>query len=119
MAHTAKSKKEKGVRLENKIVELIKAVYGNSVTAKRMPKSGQLQDFKSDIFTNLPISIEAKNQENWKILEWWKQCNQDALKDNKFPVLVISKNRLSEPLAVLTFTDLLILMHKNDSRTVS
>jgi len=107
-ANTAKTRKAKGVRLESEIVALIKEQFGDNYIAKRMPKSGQLKDFKADIYTDLPISIEAKNQETWKPLEWWKQCTRDA--KDKIPVLVMSKNRLKSPLALIEFKDLLKLM---------
>lgn len=110
MANTSKSKKQKGVRLENKIVSMIKDTFKDkeSIVVKRMPKSGQLKDFKADIFTNIPISIEAKNQENWRILEWWDQCVSDSKKMT--PVLVVSKNRMKDPHAFLYFKDLLVLI---------
>ena len=106
MAKTAKSKKAKGVRLENYIAQRIREVLG--VVAKRMPKSGALKDFKADIYTDLPLSIEAKNQETWSIPKWWEQCKKDA--KEKTPVLVISRNRMKEPLAILKFEDLLKFM---------
>lgn len=108
MANTAKSKKAKGVRLESYIVGRFRDVLG--VLAKRMPKSGALKDFKSDIYTDLPISIEAKNQESWKIHEWWLQAKKDAGEKNVMPSLVINRNRLKEPLVVLSFEDFLILL---------
>ena len=107
MANTAKSKKAKGVRLESYIADRFREVLGGVI--KRMPKSGALKDFKSDIYSDLPISIEAKNQETWKVHEWWMQCTKDA-GSIAVPVLVVSRNRLKEPLVVLNFEDFLKLL---------
>jgi len=108
MANTAKSKKAKGTRLEKYIALKITEVLG--VTATNMPKSGAIDGFKSDIFVDLPISIEAKNQETWSIPKWWKQCTHDAEINKGMPILIVSRNHLKEPLAIIKFDDLLVLL---------
>ncbi len=107
-ANTAKSKKAKGVRLELKVADMIAKTL--KVTAKKMPKSGQNKGFKSDIYTELPISIECKNQENWKIHEWWEQCTHDAVLNEEIPVLVMSKNNMKNPKVLLSFSNFLQLL---------
>lgn len=108
MANTAKSKKAKGVRFEKVIAEMIKDTL--NIHAEKMPNSGQNKGFESDIFTDLPLSIECKNHENWKLHEWWKQTTHDAELNKKIPALAMSRNRLKDPLVVLNFRDLLTII---------
>ena len=74
-ANTPASKKQKGTRLEKEVAKRMNEVlreYG--VNAKRMPMSGAIEGFKSDIFINLPVSIECKNSEKWNVPEYWEQA---------------------------------------------
>lgn len=60
VANKTSSKKAKGTRLEKYVSKRINQVlkeYG--VEAKRMPMSGAIDGFKSDIFVNLPVSFGA------------------------------------------------------------
>jgi hypothetical protein len=107
-ANNAKTRKAKGVRLENLVVKMLNEA---GISAKRMPKSGALKDFKSDIYTDMPISIECKNQENWSIHTWWKQCEKDA--GDSMPILVMARNR-QEPMAYLKFSDLVNLLKETN-----
>lgn len=107
MAKTTRSKKAKGTRLEKYVASRLRSVL--KVDAKRMPMSGAIEGFKSDIFTDLPIAIECKNQECWNIPEWWEQAETQAPL-GRMPILVISRNYAKEPLAVLRFEDLLTFM---------
>lgn len=109
-ARTSATKKAKGTRLEKHIALRINQVlreYG--IEAKRMPMSGAIEGFKSDIFVNLPISVEAKNCEKWTIPEWWEQTTSQAGL-GKMPILVMSRNYCEDPLAVIRFEDLLTFM---------
>ena len=75
-----------------------------------MPLSGAMEGFKSDIYVpSLPISIEAKNAETWKVPEWWEQASSQAGL-GKMPILVMSRNYCQDPLAVIRFEDLLTFM---------
>jgi hypothetical protein len=109
-ANTPASKKQKGTRLEKEVAKRINEVlreYG--VQAKRMPMSGAIEGFKSDIFINLPVSIECKNSEKWNVPEYWDQASSQAGL-GKMPILVMSRNYCNEPLAVIRFEDLLTFM---------
>ncbi len=109
-ANTSASKKAKGTRLEKYIAERMNKVLGEyGVRAKRMPLSGAIEGFKSDIFVNLPVSLEAKNQETWKVPEWWDQATSQAGL-GKMPILIMSRNYCNDPLAVIRFEDLLTFM---------
>ena len=72
-AHTFGSKKAKGKRLEKYLAKRIRE-KGLDKDAKRMPMSGAIEGFKSDIFTHLPFTFEAKNQEKVALWEWWNQA---------------------------------------------
>lgn len=109
-ANTPASKKAKGTKLEKEIAKRIREVLGEyGINAKRMPMSGAIEGFKSDIFVNLPVSIECKNSEKWNVPEFWEQTtNQAGL--GKMPILVMSRNYCNDPLAVIRFEDLLTFM---------
>lgn len=103
------SAKQKGKRLEYQIASRINSVLGSKgITAKRMVLSGAAEGLEGDIMTNLPVDFELKNQETWKIHEWWEQAESQC-RAGKFPVLVMSRNHMKEPLAVIKFEDLLTL----------
>lgn len=77
----ASHKRVKGANLERKIAELIRA-SGLDKKAKRSFRSGAHWSYKSDIYTKLPFSIEAKWQETMSFWNWWEQAesNQSAMK---------------------------------------
>jgi len=63
-----------------------------------------------------PFSIECKKDETWTFLDffkadgranaievWWKQCREDAIRWNKHPLLVFSKNYF--PIMTATLAD--------------
>ncbi len=109
-ANTAKSKKAKGTRLEKYVAKELETILGYyGVRATRTPMSGAIDRFKGDIFTNLPVGIECKNSEKWKPLEWFKQAQRDTSTGN-MPMLVMSRNNMKEPKAMLNLNDLIELM---------
>jgi hypothetical protein len=110
VANTSASRKAKGNRLEKFTAQRINEVlreYG--VKAHKMPLSGAIEGFKSDIFINLPVSIECKNSEKWTVPEWWDQTTSQAGL-GKMPILIMSRNYCNDPLAVIRFEDLLTFM---------
>lgn len=109
MANTAKSKKAKGTRLEKQVAKTIEEVLGEyGITATRTPMSGAIDRFKSDIFTNLPVGIECKNQEKLNFREAWRQAKSDA--SSKIPIVLTSRNNDKEIITIMDFNDLLTLM---------
>lgn len=109
MAKTPRSKKAKGTRLEKEIAKRIEYVLGEyGVRATRTPMSGAIDRFKSDIFTNLDVGIEVKNQERLNFREAWRQAKADA--GSKIPILATSRNNDPEILCLLDFEDLLFFM---------
>jgi len=84
------SKKQKGSRLERQIATLIRQ-KGLDPNCKRMPLSGAFTHLPQDIYTSLPIHIEAKNQERLRVWEWWQELRAKA-KMGKDPILIVSGN---------------------------
>lgn len=103
-----RSKKAKGSRLERNLAQKLRQ-SGLDSGASRMPLSGAFETLKSDILTNLPVSFECKNQETWSPLPYMQQAKAGA-KQNEIPVVVMSKNRLPEPLCLIELKDLIYLM---------
>lgn len=110
-AHTTQTRKAKGSRLEKLVAKRINEVLGKDygIKAQRMPLSGAIDGLKSDIFVNLPVAFECKNQEKWTIPEWWDQATSQAGL-GKMPCLIVSRNYCQEPLAIIRFEDLLTFM---------
>jgi len=111
---TGKMSKNKGSSFERKVVKLFK---NNDLDCERTPRSGAMgktikssigADFSGDLIfsdSNIPISVECKNHESFDVCNivdnncsyfknWWKQCQEDANRSNRFPVLVCTRNRL-------------------------
>lgn len=109
MAKTAKSKKAKGMRLEKLVASTLRS-SGLDKRAKRMPMSGAITGFKSDVYTKLPISIECKNSETWQPVQYMKQAAQDADINHKMPVVIMSKNRLPDPFVMMKMSDWIQIM---------
>lgn len=108
MANTAGSKKAKGKRLEIDVAKSLRDA-GLDPDAKRMVLSGAAYGFESDIWTNLPIKIECKNQETWSPMEFYEQA-KEAAGTTDIPIVVMSRNRMPEPMALLSWNDLIAIM---------
>lgn len=106
-AHTFRSQKAKGVRLEKLVAKRIREM-GLDKDAKRMPMSGAIEGFKSDIFTHLPFTFECKNQEKVSLWEWWNQAKSQQT-PYKPAVLVVGGN-FRPALAVVDLDTLLNLI---------
>lgn len=59
------------------------------------------------------FGVEAKRQERIALPEWWRQCEENAAKEDLTPLLVFRQNR-REPLAVLRWSDLLEILAGGD-----
>lgn len=90
-AKTAASKKAKGTKLENEVASAYRT-WGIDDTARRMPLSGAMSHFKSDIYKRNDYEWvdECKNHETINLRKFWEQTtDQSTLKT---PVLHISSN---------------------------
>lgn len=95
---------DKGKGFEQQVAAMIRKKA--DLMAKRNPGSHANWHRRSDIFTNLPLHVEAKDQETVKIKEWFEQADA-ARSFNQTPVVVFHKDE--EVLACLRFNDLLDL----------
>lgn len=107
----ASSKKAKGSRLEKEVAKAFRDA-GLDKKAGRMPLSGAMEGFKSDIHTTLPMTIECKNQETWQPLAYMDQASRDADVTGKMPVVIMSKNRLPEPMVMMKFGDWIEILQR-------
>lgn len=91
VAKTAKTRKAKGTRLENQIAALYRS-HKVDETARRMPLSGAMSHFKSDIYKRFDYEWvdECKNHETINLRKFWDQTTIQA--PMKTPVLHISSN---------------------------
>lgn len=106
-----RSAKAKGTRLEKDIAKELRR-SGLDKEAKRMPMSGSIEGFKSDIFTKLPFIIEAKNQERWQPDQYMQQADRDAKVQGKMPVVIMSKNRMSDPYVMMKMSDWIYILQR-------
>lgn len=103
----ARTKKQKGSGFELEIASSLRE-SGVDLDAKRMPLSGAMYGFESDVYTSLPISIECKRQETTKFMEWYRQaCNE--VSNAKIPVVVWRENN-GQPFVFLKWNDMLEIM---------
>jgi len=106
-----RSAKAKGTRLEQDIAKALRN-SGLDKKASRMPLSGAMDGFKSDIHTTLPMTIEAKNQETWSPLKYMEQASRDADITGKMPVVIMSKNRLPDPMVLMRMSDWILILQR-------
>ena len=116
--------KAKGRRLQQRVAKYLAEeydlVYGQDedLGSREMGQIGVDVKMSKEAKAKIPFDIECKNQETWHLAPWWTQCLSNN-KENRVPLLVISKNR-HEDLAVLRFTDLIKLIKgdKNEEKSV-
>lgn len=94
------------------------AVAKKFMTDRRLMKG---TDEKSDIIHEL-FAVDVKVRKRWDILKWFQELKDKA--NNKIPVLVFRKPRMTYRLAVIDFDFLVSLLkgaglleEKNDERT--
>ncbi len=111
----------KGKRFENFIAKEIEATGLGKATRTPGSGSGKL---KSDIFANIPFSIEAKHQRRIDILNWIDQAKKDAERGNyhteKWSVVFndFRKGEFQDVYAVIDFWEFLKLLKKNSEPLV-
>jgi hypothetical protein len=102
-----RTKRQKGNSFELEIAKSLRDA-GLDKEGKRMPLSGAMYGFESDVFTRLPISIECKRQETTKFSEWYRQAESEV-SSSKMPVVVWRENN-GQPFAFLKWSSLLEIM---------
>lgn len=96
MATTVASRKAKGRRLQQEVIDALKAHFGFSDNdLKSIPGSVQGEDIwlSSNAVAIFPYSIECKCQESLNIWGAIKQCEANAVKTAKTPMVVFRRNQ--------------------------
>lgn len=106
-ANNPSTRRQKGKDFERLIAQDLRE-SGLDKNARRMPASGALEDLKSDIITELPIHLECKRQEKWKVEEYYDQA-VTGKKQQEIAIAVMKKNH-KEPMAFLAWKDLIWIM---------
>jgi len=116
-AHTARTKKAKGTRLEVKVAERYRH-YEIDDTARRMPLSGAMSHFKSDIYKRFDVNWvdECKAHETINLRRFWDQTAAQA--GLRSPVLHISAN-YRPIITVITESDFEALVNEDMRRFVT
>ena len=94
-ARTTASKKGKARRLQQTVRDLLISelgIHADDILSAPMGLAGCDIVLSSAARAKCPFGIECKNQEVWKIPEWWRQCTTNADQENLSPLLVIKKN---------------------------
>jgi len=118
MVMKSRSKKNKGIRLQNYVKKKLIETFGFSETEVKpaiMGERGIDIHLSAEALKRFPFSIECKNQERWNVPKFWKQTVENTLNET-MPLLVLKKNR-SEVLAVMRFEDLLRVMLNEFGKT--
>ena len=112
----ARSAKNKGKRLQNKIRDLILEKF-NNILEQDDVRSITMGDSGEDILLSpaarklFPYSVECKNQEKLNI---WSALEQAEENSGKHLPLVIFKRNRSKTYAVLEFKELLKLLNESE-----
>ena len=112
VATTPKSRKQKGKAFQNRVrQDLIDhlGVPEGDVLSTAMGQSGCDLYLSPAARERFPFGVECKAQEAIALPAWWRQCTANAEKEGLTPLLLIKRNR-EEPLAVLRWSDLLLLL---------
>ena len=112
VATTPKSRKQKGKAFQNRVrQDLIErlGVPEGDVLSTAMGQSGCDLYLSPAGRERFPFGVECKHQEAIALPAWWRQCTRNAEKEGLTPLLLIKRNR-EEPLAVLRWSDLLLLL---------
>ena len=114
-ANTPQSAKAKGRKFQQEIRDdLITSLDINpdDILSTAMGQGGCDLYLSPAARARFPFGVEAKRCESLAIPQWWKQCEANASKVGLVPLLVFKRNR-EEPLAVLRWSDLLMLLRQD------
>ena len=112
VATTPKSRKQKGKAFQNRVRQDLVDRLGidpGDILSTAMGQSGCDLYLSPAARARFPFGVECKHQEAIALPAWWRQCTANAEKEGLTPLLLIKRNR-EEPLAVLRWSDLLLLL---------
>ena len=116
-ANTPASRKAKGRRLQQAVRQDLVEHLGidpGDILSTAMGQSGCDLYLSPAARAQFPFGVECKAQERIALPEWWKQCARNAAAEGLAPLLILKQSR-REPLAVLRWEDLLVLL-RHDHR---
>ena len=116
-ANTPASRKAKGRRFQQAVrQDLIErlGVPEGDVLSTAMGQSGCDLYLSPAARDRFPYGVECKHQEAIALPAWWRQCTANAEAEGLAPLLVLKQSR-REALAVLRWSDLLMLL-RHDHR---
>jgi hypothetical protein len=97
-----RSAKNKGNRYENHLIEVLREKLDSK--AQRTYGSGSGLDKQDVRLPSFNIEIEAKNQKNIKLIDWWEQCKRQEFGNTA--VLCLRNPRKPEFMESLVVMDL-------------
>ena len=112
VATTPKSRKQKGKAFQNRVRQDLIDRLGidpGDILSTAMGQSGCDLYLSPAARERFPFGVECKAQEAIALPAWWRQCTRNAEKEGLTPLLLIKRNR-EEPLAVLQWSDLILLL---------
>ena len=111
-ANTPASRKAKGRRLQQAVrqdlVDRLDIDPGD-ILSTAMGQSGCDLYLSPAARERFPFGVECKAQERIALPEWCQQCTRNAAAEGLAPLLILKQSR-REPLAVLRWEDLLVLL---------
>lgn len=112
MATTPRSRKNKGKRLQNEVVQILYENYPmleeGDLRSTIMGDSGTDVKMSPAAKRLIPFDIECKNQETASIWQWLTQAEENS-EEKRIPLVVFKRNR-SKTYAVLEFDKLMELL---------
>ncbi len=97
------SAKAKGRRLQQLTRDLIiesLSIPAKDVESRSMGAPGIDVSLSQEARLKFPFGVECKNSERLNLWAAWRQCQENAIKEDLIPLMVVGRNR-QEPLAVV------------------
>lgn len=115
-----RSAKAKGRRLQNLLVEKLRALYPHlhaaDVRPALMGESGIDVKLSEAARRVIPYAFESKNVEKINIWDAIKQAEANATKEQLIPAVMFGRNRMPEPYVAVSLSHFLELMTRNGCR---
>jgi len=112
----AKSKKQKGKRLEKYVASKLSKIF-RFAYSRADSGSGKYQKEDVSLPDDIPLFIECKNQAELSLKNWWNQTTFHC-PHSKYPILIYKLNYQKEPTVVTNLISLIkILREVKDDMT--
>lgn len=115
-----RSAKAKGRRLQNLLVEKLKALFPHlheaDIRPALMGESGIDIKLSEAARRVIPYAFESKNVEKLNIWDAIKQAEYNATKEKLMPAVMFGRNRMPEPYVAVPLSHFLEMMTRNGCR---